>query len=205
MKHHLEAIRWWALDDSVAFGWGVLRRVVFLSPVIFVMKMYDDHWGGKSRRRADLHELARRARGAIPRDAPIPLPTRRKRALTNPLPPLETIRSMSYSIRRSRQRTDAQAGSLLLTKLPLELRQIIWEMVLVEGNRRLIHIMRKHGKLGHWRCRIQNGEKVCNLQARRCVEGWLAYKATMRRDKAERFDLVTDEGLLPLLLTCRTV
>lgn len=205
MKHHPEAIQWWAPDDSIAFGWGVLRRVVFLSPVIFFLRMYDDHWGGKSRRRADLHELARRARGEIPRDAPIPLPARRKRALTNPLPPLETIRSMSHSIRRSRQRTDAQDGSLLLRKLPLELRQIIWEMVLVDGNRTLVHIMRKNGRLGHWRCRIQDGENMCDLQGRRCVEGWLAYKAKMRCDKAERFELVTDGGLLPLLLTCRTV
>jgi hypothetical protein len=36
------------------------------------------------------------------------------------------------------------------------------------------------------------------------VEGWLSYKAKVwNADKAGRLDLMTDDGLLPLLLACR--
>lgn len=204
MKYLPEAIRWWKLNDSVAHATGVLERTMFLKPIIWFLQVYDDHWASKFGYRANIPELARRARGDIPRDAPIPLPTTRKRALTNPLPPLESLHSISYSIRRSRQRNDNQTSSLLLTKLPLEIRQTIWELILVDGDRKLVHILRKHGRLGHWRCRIQDSQDGCETQARRCVEGWLAYKAKMSHwDKTGRLDLVTDSDLLPLLRSCR--
>jgi hypothetical protein len=113
---------------------------------------------------------------------------------------------MSYSIRRSRQRNDDQILAPFFAKLPLEIRHIIYEGVLIgPEDQRLVHILRKHGRLGHWRCRInQHGEDVCDPEARRCVEGWLAYKAKVWHwDRAGRLDLITDSGVLPLLLTCR--
>jgi hypothetical protein len=183
----------------------MVRMVLCLGPVIWVLQMYDDHWAPKFRRPPDIHELARRARGESPLDAPVPLPRNRKRALTNPLPALESINSMSYSIRRSRQRTDDQAMSSFLTKLPFEIRQIIYEEVLADGgDGSVVHILRKHGRLGHWRCRIQDGLELCDSKGRRCVEGWLSYKAKVwHADKAGRLDLITDDGLVPLLRTCR--
>jgi hypothetical protein len=86
---------------------------------------------------------------------------------------------------------------------------IIYEEVLAGGDRRLVHILRKHRRLGHWRCRIQDGDDVwglCESQQGRCVEGWLSYKEKMWRwDKAGRLILGTDSGIIPLLLTCRIV
>jgi hypothetical protein len=188
----------------------LLRAYVFLRPVIWFLRMYDDHWASKFGRKPDIHELARRARGENPFDAPVPLPRKRKRALTSPLPAIELTQDLShsirYSIRRSRQRTDEQTKSGFLTKLPPEIRQIIYGEVLACGDRKLIHILRKRGRLGHWRCRIQNGLEVCDTQVQRCVEGWLEYKRKLWHwDKQGRVDLRTDGGLLNLLLTCRSV
>lgn len=197
----------WRKPTSVLDALDIVKSVLCLGPVIWVLQMYDDHWAPKFRRPPDIHELARRARGESPLDAPVPLPRHRKRALTNPLPALESIQSMSYSIRRSRQRTDEQATCSFLTRLPLEIRQIIYEEVLADGAKGgVVHILRKHGRLGHWRCRVQvrSGVELCDSNGRRCVEGWLSYKAKVwHADRAGRLDLITDDGLLPLLRTCR--
>lgn len=197
----------WRKPTSFLDAWDMVRIVLCLGPVIWILKAYDDHWAPKFRRPPDIHELARRARGESPLDAPVPLPRHRKRALTHPLPALESIQSMSYSIRRSRQRSDDQSTSSFLMKLPLEIRQIIYEEVLADGaHGSVVHILRKHGRLGHWRCRVpvESGLELCDSQGRRCVEGWLSYKAKVwHADRAGRLDLITDDGLLPLLRTCR--
>lgn len=161
----------------------MLRAWLFLRSVVWFLKMYDDHWASRWRRPPDIHELARGARGENLYDASVPLQRKRNRALTNPLPAIESARSMSYSIRypvrRSRQCTADQIMSTFMTKLPLEVRRIVYEQVLAGGDRRLVHILRKRGRLRHWRCRIQNGQEVCNSQVRRFVEGWLSYKAKL--------------------------
>src|SRR4051794_8476238 len=95
----------------------MLRLAVFLGPLIWCLRVYDDHCASMFRRPPDFHELARRARGEPPM---APLPKLRKRTLTNPLPPLDSIQGISNSIRRSRQRTDSQTASDFLTVLPYE-------------------------------------------------------------------------------------
>jgi hypothetical protein len=195
--------------ESLRQAWGAAKLVFFLRPVIWVLQIYDDHWTSTFRGKPGIQEFARRARGDSPFDAPIPLPSIRKRALTIPLPLINSSHSISYNIRRSRQRTDNQTISLFLTKLPFDIRLIIYEEVLAGGDRRLVHILKKHRRLGHWRCRIQDGDDVwdlCESQQGRCVEGWLSYKEKMWRwDKAGRLILGTDGGIIPLLLTCRIV
>jgi hypothetical protein len=188
----------------------LLRAYLFLRPVIWFLQLYDDHWANRFRRKPDLAELARRARGENPLHAPVPLPRKRKRALTDPLPAIEVSRDLSYSvrysIRRARQRTEEQVECLFLQRLPIELRNLVYEEVLAGGGRRLVHILRKRGRLGHWRCRIQGGEGGCGEQNTKCVEGWLEYKRKLWHwDKQGRVDLRTDGGMLNLLLTCRAV
>lgn len=204
------ALQRWRKPHALEQLCQLLRAYLLMRPVIWFLRMYDDHWAAKFRRKPDIHELARRARGENPFDAPVPLPRKRKRALTSPLPAIEMTQDLSYSIRysirRSRQRTDDQTQSAFLMMLPLEIRQIIYEEILACGDRKLVHILRKHGKLGHWRCRMQNGLEVCDTQVQRCVEGWLEYKRKLWHwDKQGRVDLRTDRGLLSLLLTCRSV
>jgi hypothetical protein len=194
--------------QSIANIWETLRMAFCLEPAIWCLKMYDDHWASKFRRPPNIHELARRARGESPLDAPVPLPRNRKRALTNPLPDIELIQSIAYGVRRSRQRNDDQTASAFLMKLPLEIRQLIYEEVLAGGGGSVVHIFRKHGRLGHWRCRIQNGDGVelCDSKGQRCLEGWLSYKARVwGADREGRIDVITDTGLLPLLQTCRAM
>jgi hypothetical protein len=185
----------------------LLRAYLFLRPVIWFLRLYDDHWANRFRRKPDILELARLARGENPLHAPAPLPRKRKRALTNPLPPIEVNQDVRYSIRRARQQTDGQEECLFLHRLPIELRELVYEEVLAGGEtRRLVHILRKRGRLGHWRCRIQDGEEVCGSQTQKCVEGWLEYKRKLWHwDKQGRVDLRTDGGLLSLLRTCRLV
>ena len=127
------------------------------------------------------------------------LARRRKRALAHPLPPLEASQSMSFTIRRSRQRTDPQNMSSFLTKLPFELRQMIYEEVLAGGDGcEVVHILRKQGRLGHWRCRImKHGLELCDAKGRRCVEGWLSYKTKVwHLDRSGMLDIITDDGIV---------
>jgi hypothetical protein len=188
----------------------LLRAYLFLQPVIWFLQLYDDHWTHRFRLEPDIHNLTRLARGENPLHAPIPLPRKRKRALTNPLPPIERSRDLSYSVRysvrRARQRTEEQGKCLFLERLPIELRELVYEEVLAGGGRKLVHILRKRGRLGHWRCRIQDGDETCGEQSQKCVEGWLEYKRKLWHwDKQGRVDLRTDAGLLNLILTCRSV
>jgi len=193
--------------QSLSEAWEMARIAVCLGPVICCLKIYDLYWTSKTRRPPYLHGLARRATGAAPLDSALPLAPRRKRTLTGPLPSLESMHGMSDSIRRARQKTADQSMSPFLGKLPFELRQIIYEEVLAGGDDgRVVHIIRKHKRLGHWRCRIQDGLKLCETQSLRCISGWLAYKARVwTADKAGRLELRTDDGLLPLLRTCRAI
>ena len=132
-------------------------------------------------------------------------PRQRKRALTNPLPDPEWKRIISY-IRRSRQKNEPQAQSIFFSKLPLELRELIYEEVLAGRDGRLLHIIRTGGKLAHWRCRVQNEDGYCDPKGLRCLEGWLRYKAsTWHPAETGRLRWKADGGLLPLLRTCRAV
>jgi hypothetical protein len=173
------------------------------------VRMYDAHWASKSGRQAEMHEITRRAKGDWSADVPVPLPRSRKRTLTGPLPPIETLSTLSESIRRSRQKADAQEDCMLLNMLPYEIRQDIYDEIFLGGKvARLIHIMRKHGRLGHWRCRVPaDGVEACDSKNKaRCMEGWLSYKARLwHLDKIGMLDLVTDGGMLPLLLSCRAM
>lgn len=185
----------------------LLRAYLFLHPVIWFLRFYDDYWADRFRRKPDILELARIAKGENPLHAPAPLPRKRKRALTNPLPAIDVHQDIKYSIRRARQRTDEQRECLFLQRLPVELRTQVYEEVLAGGGtQRLVHILRKRGRLGHWRCRIQEGGEVCGDQDSKCVEGWLEYKRKLWHwDKQGRVDLRTDGGMVNLLLTCRVV
>ncbi|KAH7317921.1 hypothetical protein BKA65DRAFT_557333 [Rhexocercosporidium sp. MPI-PUGE-AT-0058] len=207
MRMQPEWYRWSNLEEYVAYGWSLLRRIFFERPAVWVLNLYDRHWPSSFRRIPDVHEMARRGiiGGESLLDAPVALPKTRKRALTHPLPPMES-RSMPFNLRRSRQRTHEQVQSPFLAKLPIEIREMIYEEILGGGDRRLVHILRKDRRLGHWRCRLQDGEEVCDQQDRRCVEGWLSYKSKVwHLDRNGLLDLVTDGGLLPLLMTCRAI
>lgn len=189
--------------ESIGHAIDVLRSVVCSKPGMWCLRMYDDHWGSNVRRAPDLHELARRARGEPPM-APQTLPKVRKRSLTNPLPQVDSIRSISQSIRRSGQRTDSQITSLFLTKVPFEIRQLIYEEALEDGDGRLVHILQENGTIGHWRCRIQNGVDLCDSRGRLCEEGWLSFYHIKFWHK-NKTGVRTQEGLVPLLRTCRIV
>jgi hypothetical protein len=188
----------------------LLRAYLFLRPVIWFLQLYDDHWAHRFRLEPDIHSLTRLARRENSLHPPAPLPRKRKRALTNPLPPIEMSQDLSYSvrynIRRARQHTEEQESCLFLVRLPIELRELVYEEVLAGGGRKLVHILRKRRRLGHWRCRIQDGKERCSEQNQKCVEGWLEYKRKLWYwDKQGRLDLRTDGGLLSLVLTCRSV
>jgi hypothetical protein len=65
-------------------------------------------------------------------------------------------------------------------------------------------MLRKGKKLGHWRCSQQDGLELYDGVEPCCVAGWLAYKArVLAADYYGRVDLITDDGLLPLIPTCR--
>lgn len=173
----------------------------YMAPLIWCFKVYDKHFESRLQRAPD--ELARIVKGEPPL---APLPKLRKRSLTHPLPPIESIQKLSSSIRRSRQITQNQEASFFLTKLPYELRLLIYGEVLAGGSENLVHLLRKYDRLGHWRCRMQDSEELCDAKGERCVEGWLKYKRNVwHMDKIGRIDLITDGRVIDLLCTCRVM
>ena len=180
---------------------AVSRTNHYIAPLVWCFKLYDEHLASRLQRAPD--ELARIVKGEPPL---APLPKIRKRSLTLPLPSIDSIHKLSSSIRRSRQITHSQENALLLTKLPYEIRLMIYGEVLAGGSGNVIHLLRKYDRMGHWRCRMQDGEELCDAKGERCVEGWLKYKRNVwHMDKIGRIDLITDGGLLDLLCTCRVM
>lgn len=182
-------------------------NTIILKPAIWAIRIYDDHLAPRVRRAPELvHEFAVSGQSITTVSPPSPLPRTRKRALTNPLLAVDVEHGLSYSIRRSRQRNDDQSQSLFITKLPQEIRALVYHEILTAGDNRLIHMMRKATRFGHWRCRLQNAKEGCDMQNRKCFEGWLEYRIRQRRmDLAGRLDVKTDSGLVALLLTCRVM
>jgi hypothetical protein len=74
----------------------------------------------------------------------------RRRALTLPL--LEEGSELGPS--DFKQKTVDQIGSELCTKLPFEVRGLIFELV-IAGDSNVVHVFKKSKRMGHWRCRRQ--------------------------------------------------
>ena len=197
----IDLLRWRKCKAKEQSHSAVAEKRHYMCPLIWCFKVYDEHLEARLQRAPD--ELARIVKGEPPL---APLPKLRKRTLTHPLPPIESMQNFSSSIRRSRQITHSQDNSLLLTKLPYELRCLIYGEVLAGGSGNLVHLVRKYDRLGHWRCRMQDGEELCDAKGERCVEGWLKYKRNIwHMDKTGRIELITDGGLVDLLCTCRVM
>ncbi|KAI9800270.1 MAG: hypothetical protein M1833_003384 [Piccolia ochrophora] len=124
--------------------------------------------------------------------APPPLPSRRKRALTPPLPPQSRIAALV----RTHQKTIHQSHSPFFSELPHDVRRLIYQEVLVPGSN-LVHIVKLHKKLGHVRCRWRGkGTGPHDCWGTSTSDG--LYRGTLTSTAA-------DGGLLPLLMTCRQV
>jgi len=141
------------------------------------------------------------------KDASIPLNTMRPRSLTLPL-------SMEES--DTKQRTDDQSQSELLSKLPYEVRSLIFEYA-VTGDGNVVHVFKRGKRLGHWHCRRQVDGQPCSW-VDPCSKA-LPFKAmtldehgvfsggdpTMQRyfDKSKIEPSKKDLPALSLLSTCR--
>ena len=126
--------------------------------------------------------------------APNPLPTKRKRALTLPLP---EIPQKSSFIAKPKQRTSSQTDCLFLQRLPYDVRRIIYDEILC-GN--IFHIIRMRRRLRHLRCSAEEGE-VRDL--RQTCWGILMVDGRSIRDFYN--DRRTDGGVVPLMRTCRAM
>jgi hypothetical protein len=80
--------------------------------------------------------------------APIPLRSRRPRALTLPLPEPSALQWLSTHLIKPRQVTHDQLQSALFT-LPFEIREVIWKYALTENRVVLVHLSKR---LAHFRC-----------------------------------------------------
>ena len=76
---------------------------------------------------------------------PQPLPTKRQRRLTMPLPSSKSI------FPKTRQRNASQTGSLFFTKLPLEIRRLIYQEFL-DGETLHIHVSEPTKTMSHTNC-----------------------------------------------------
>lgn len=123
------------------------------------------------------------------RVAPQPIPQSRPRALTLPLPPP----TKSKQANQPPQTTADQSQSLLLSKLSLEIRRLIYEEVL---GYKVVHILSLYKRMAHVRC---NDAKNSLPYRHRCFPGPVMVTG-------RSVDWVSRSGgLLGLLKTCRQV
>ena len=179
----------------------------FLRPIIWFLMLYDAYWAPRLRRKAELQNIKHLPRG----DRPYlltPLPRKRQRALTNPLPSIEINRGLSnsvgYSPRKARQRTEKQRSCSFLERLPLELRELVYVEVLADGGQKVAYINRRKGWLAVWSC--SRGGHCCKAQAIKCSKGWLEYRTMIRRFDNDVLHGADVPWTIPgVLLTCRAV
>ena len=134
-----------------------------------------------------------RIRKLLKKEAPRPLPSKRKRVLTLPL-------SRRAIIGLTRQGINAQNQAFLFQRLPLEVREMIYSYALTSSTH-VLHIFRRADRrLGHYRRKLEVPTSYKQYQASRGLSthqsatgAWVT--ASPRRD--------TMSDLLPLLLTCR--
>ena len=151
-------------------------------------KFYCGTRNTRTRKEAELETIMEQALQA---EAPAPL-SRRKRALTLPLPTTPE----GILAEGSKQTTGDQLQSDLFGRFPLEIRTMIYELVLADFTH--IHLFRRQdNRLGHYKCHqrhrnesdLFNGEKPANTWTGAWLPGtW--------QSKEPSFSL-------PLLQTCR--
>lgn len=131
-----------------------------------------------------------------------PLP-RRKRALTLPLP-LPPSPAYLRKTGKGKQRTEDQLQSLFLTRLPLEIRELIYKYTLCNSTH--IHIFRRvDRRLGHCNCHFAH-RRVHQLRAG-SPRGDICPAVIQSTGPLIPAIGEDDDGeaLLPLLITCRKV
>jgi hypothetical protein len=138
----------------------------------------------------------------------------RRRALTLPLPE----KGSGDALWNFQQTTVRQTNSGLCTKLPYEVRSLIFELV-VAGESNVVHVYKKSKRMGHWRCRRQANGLPCTwidpcskslpFKAMSMDENgvWISGDPTMQRyfDRSKILSTKKDSdiGALSLLCTCR--
>ena len=80
----------------------------------------------------------------------------KRRALTLPLPE----KGSSDALWNFQQQTVQQTDSGLCMRLPYEVRNLIFELV-VAGENSVVHVYKKSKRMGHWRCRRQDNGLPC--------------------------------------------
>ena len=130
---------------------------------------------------------------SMKKEAPRPLPSKRKRALTLPL-------SRRAIIGFTRQGTNAQIEAIFFQRLPLEIREIIYLYALTSSTH-VLHIFRRADRrLGHYRCKLDVPLSYRHYQA---SIGLSTHQSATGAWVTESPRGDTASGLLPLLLTCR--
>lgn len=159
--------------------------IVVLLPFVFVWEVVA--LGGKKTKNYIQSRNYDRKHGP-----PFPLPVQRKRALTLPISPDADSKDL---FGRPKQKTYDQSQSALFSKLPAEVRTMIYKEVLC-GPVPIVHIVTKRKrKLAHVRCLGSKNHHVDDSS-----DSYIHAVGSPRTDVRER-----DGNLLPLLQSCRRV
>jgi hypothetical protein len=167
----------------------------------------------------DYEAIERRARKLRHEMVPEPLPAIRPRALTIPLQVASVVGKApgadggSYvhesDIAPTGQVTHHQSQSFFCAKFPAEVRLMVYEHVISGyGQSDVFHILAKKKRLGLWRCRRPKDGRPCDWSGPCCSE-WIMYryrwKWALQAGNVREWEdaLVTDGGLLPLVMSCR--
>ena len=157
--------------------------IVVLLPFVFVWEVVA--YGGKQTKKYIKRRNYDRKHGP-----PLPLPVQRKRALTSPSPADADKKDL---FRRPKQKIYDQSQSAFFSKLPAEVRTMIYREVLC-GPIPIVHIVTKtKRKLAHVRCRGLKDHDVDESG-----DSHIHTVGSPRTDKKGR-----DGNLLPLLQSCR--
>ncbi|KAL8679873.1 MAG: hypothetical protein Q9186_003893 [Xanthomendoza sp. 1 TL-2023] len=145
-------------------------------------------------------KLAQREATELCQETPKPLPVARKRSLTLPLP----IQKRRLFWQNMEQKTADQSQSTLFGRLPLEVRELIYQHYLIASDDdRCLHIFRRtDSRLGHYIC-TGGHESHSHMPLREwgydrisCTRAW------EKKDESSHQPLFSS-SVLPLLKTCR--
>ncbi|SMQ49145.1 unnamed protein product [Zymoseptoria tritici ST99CH_3D1] len=128
-------------------------------------------------------------------------PPRRQRALTGPLDPSQNSiwhRMQIFSSLDTEQRTDEQTECAFLSKLPYDVRLIIYEMVL-GGNVLHLSAQKPGSRIVHYVCK--QPDKIAEQDLHHTCSDY----SNGRPSSAPREHYPQATGLLPLLVTCRRI
>lgn len=125
----------------------------------------------------------------------------RRRALASPVQPLPATRPRSLSNSEPNQNQ-----SLLLSRLPIEIRLLLWTRVVGQNDQNdVLHLDLEAGGIKHQRCCEAKQDDKLGFEHDCWRRGWPKYPDAQSSQETDKAEDNTTGSLLSLLLVCKSM